>query len=346
MNCASVGEIPGVSAGWHFRAGSYVRLEPARSGPPLTGVSVIVCTAGRPQSCRRLFESIARQGRVPNDLIIVDSSAEAETEEIVRSFAGRPFASLAYARVKSELAGLTKQRNFGLQLVPTELVAFFDDDTVLEKRCIAEMEAVHESGGDGIVGVGAYIANAHIEPPFLWRLRRALRITRHLRPGTYDRSGWSIPWSFLPPTTEIVEGDWLPGGAAMWKTDTVRRVGFCEAFQGYGWGEDLEFSLRARRWGRLVVAGRARLDHLTEGQGRPDQFRLGYMETRNRWHIHERCLEDRSPRDRRALLYGTALDTLLLACGGLLAPWRAKMSAQRVAGRIKAAYHLALRENS
>jgi GT2 family glycosyltransferase len=125
----------------------------------------------------------------------------------------------------------------------------------------------------------------------------------------------------------------------MWKTEIARSVGFCESLAGYGWGEDLEFSLRARRRGRLVLAGRARLDHLTEGDGRPDHFRLGYMELRNRWQIHRTCLGERSLRDRCLLAYSAVLDTLILTCG-LLNPWSAGGRARRLAGRAVAAYQI------
>lgn len=130
-------------------------------------------------------------------------------------------------------------------------------------------------------------------PRLIWRLRTALKIVPHLRPGSYCRSGMSITWSFLPPNEELTEGQWLPG-VAMWKTAVVRELGFFEGFYGYCQGEDLEFSLRAARKGSLVMAGAARVLHLHEASGRPDHFKRGYMAIYNRYQIHRRGLEDRT----------------------------------------------------
>src|SRR5207253_8354726 len=78
----------------------------------------------------------------PQALVVVDASPGNETE---RAVAGDPaLSSLAgcvlYCRVGGGLAGLTRQRNFSLRCVATDLVAFFDDDVVLGPRCLTEME--------------------------------------------------------------------------------------------------------------------------------------------------------------------------------------------------------------
>src|SRR5262249_37892577 len=159
----------------------------------------------------------------------------------------------------------------------TDLVAFFDDDILLLPDCLREMERVHRAAGDQVVGVGAFMQHPQGAPRRrLWYIRRLLGMLPDLRPGRYHRSGISVPWLFLEPTNDIVEGDWLPGCAMMWKTAVAREAGFYEGFDGYARSEDLDFSLRVRGKGKLVMAGAARVIHMLEPHGRPGPFRLGY----------------------------------------------------------------------
>src|SRR5262249_39652989 len=123
----------------------------------------------------------------------------------------------------------------------------------------------------------------------------------------------STPWGALPPETPPLEGDWLPGCGMMWKTATVLNVGFNEDFEGYSLGEDLDFSLRAGREGRLFIAPAARLKHLHAADGRPQSFQLGYATIYNRYQIHRRGLTRRGFRDIAAFTYAWTLDTLLAA---------------------------------
>ena len=182
---------------------------------------------------------------------------------------------------------------------------------------------------------------SHGGPSLLWRLRRALRIVPSLTPGRYWRSGMSTPWDVQPPTGQPADGDWLPGWAMMWRTEIVRAIGFNDALDGYTQGEDLDLSLRARSQGRLVMLGTPRLKHCHEAAGRPDPFRLGYMELRNRYEIHRRSLKERSGRDIAWFVYAWTLDTVLLT-RDVARPGRVIRTIYRVGGRLRAAADLCL----
>ncbi len=315
---------------------------PARGGAVSAGVAVVICTYERPSSLARCIASLKGQTRKPDTLLVVDASRSAESERVLagdrtlESAAGR----VGYLRVAERDRGLTRQRNVALRRVTEDLVAFFDDDIVLGPTCLAAMEAVHRAHEDAVVGVGAMIEGQPESPNVLWRLRRALGIVPFLTPGRYCRSGMSIPWSFLRRDEGIAEGDWLPGGAVMWKTTAAREVGFNEAFAGYGQGEDLDFSLRVARHGRLLMACGARLQHLHEESGRPDPFRIGYMAIRNRYEIHRRGLSDRRTRDVLWFAYAWGLDSLLLLRHAFV-PSRAAGVFRQLAGRARAAWELA-----
>jgi GT2 family glycosyltransferase len=333
MNVSAVQSDPETAAVHSYRYGKPQPVE--RGANTRTGVSVVICTYKRPDSIVGCLHSLSAQSRLPDEIIVVDASPDLNTERAVSAFAldNTDLPALIYARVTGSRVGLTRQRNYSASLVSMDLVAFFDDDTVLAPECLAEMERVHRQSNVPVAGVGAYVSNEHRKPSLLWRLRMCFRSVTDLKPGRYDDSGYSIPWNFLPPTEELLEGDWLPGNAMMWRTELVRKLRFDESFAGYASGEDLEFSLRARREGKLFLAGSARLQHLHAPSGRPDAFRFGYMETKNAFLILKANMRRSAWIHVLRFSYALVLDTLLLLryC---LYPDRLGFAVRQCAGRF------------
>jgi GT2 family glycosyltransferase len=308
-----------------------------------TGLTIVICTYRRAASLARFLESLRRQDALPQTVVIVDASPDDETQRLISE--GAPALDSAYCflylRVRGRWKGLTRQRNYAVRWVGTDLLAFFDDDVVLMPGCLAEMLKIHREPGSGVVGVGAVVHNEGPVPRArpLWRLRRRLGIVTSLEPGRYSRSGMSTPWGALPAETAPLEGDWLPGCGMMWKTATVAELGFNDAFEGYSLGEDVDFSLRARQKGKLIMAPRARLQHLQPVGGRPDGFQLGYFTIFNRYQVHRRGLPDRKWSDVLAFAYAWSMDSLILV-RHLAFPQRARPMFDHLRGRLRAATDL------
>lgn len=334
-SCRSVEGAEAVPASWP-------RVNQLRQG-----LAVAICTYQRPAALARLLDSLAAQTHRPDQVIVVDASPDEVSEAVVRArmAAGPVGGEVLYCRVAGALRGLTRQRNLALRAAETDLIAFFDDDIVLLPETLGRMEQTHRAMGESVVGVGACIENQRTSPGLLWRLRRLLYIVPALAPGRYYRSGISTPWSFLPPTDAVLEGDWLPGGATMWRTQVARETGFNEGFAGYGSGEDLEFSLRIGKRGRLLLNGGARVLHLHESGGRPDHYRLGFSAVQNQNAIHRHCVRGRRRRDAVWFVYAQVAD-LLLRSGGLLRPATAGANARFLHGRIRSLLDLAWRKTS
>jgi len=306
-------------------------------------VSVVVCTFMRPESLERFLRSLALQSMPFNDCVIIDASPGDSTELAVREFlqSQNLQGPLRYFRVAGSDTGLTRQRNFALRHITSELVGFFDDDVLLEPGCLSEMVRVHVERGSEVVAVGACAGSVDVSQDRLWKLRRKLHIISDLRPGSYQRSGMSVPWEFLPATNNAVEGDWLGGFAMMWKTRIIQELGFRETFGGYAQGEDLDVSLRARHQGKLLMAGAARVRHLHDANGRPDHYNLGYMAIYNRYQIHRQGLSDRAWRDIAWFTYAWLMDSILLA-RQFFRPAQIIPTMQQWVGRAKASYDLVM----
>src|SRR5208282_3709896 len=137
------------------------------------------------------------------------------------------------------------------------------------------------------------------------------RIVPNLLPGSYSRSGISVPWTCLLGEEALIEGDWLQGCAMMWKTAPARETGFNEHLAGHSTGEDLDFSLRMANRGALLVARHARVLHLPDRGGRPNAYMMAYTGIRNAYDIHRNCLHERTWKDVAWFLYAFGLDSLV-----------------------------------
>lgn len=297
-------------------------------------MSVVLCTYKRPASVAQFLDSLLLQSRPPDELLVVDASRDSATSALVSDHPIVRRIAVSYWRVEDPLRGLTRQRNFALDNITCDLVGFFDDDVVLDSRCLREMERAHRAAPD-LAGVGCF-AEPATAPTALWQLRRALGMVPDLRPGSYTSSGMSVPWCFQQATEDAIEGDWLPGCAMMLRSEFAARVRFDDVLMGYGQGEDLEFSLRLKSTGRLAMVGTARCEHHHAPAGRPDPFRLGHMEIRNRHRIWRRMHGAPGLAARTAFAYVWTLDTLFLMRDAIR-PQYARDGLRRIAGRICAA---------
>jgi len=307
---------------WNYQDNVILPLKEFPSVVTLSpGVAVVICTYKRADSLRRFLDSLREQTLLPDQLIIVDASPDDATEKMLRNYGklGSLATTMIYTRVTGSLRGLTRQRNLGARLVTVDKLAYFDDDVVLFPDCLEKLVGVYQQYGESVAGVGAYVVNAGRSISLRWKIRRWLRIVPSLEPGRYFRSGMSTPWSFLEPNEGGTYGDWLPGCAMMWRTSLVSELGFNERFVRYANGEDLEFSLRAKKLGKLLLAGSARLCHLHDSSGRLDQRELSRTTAVNNLAIFEGQLPNRTCFDYSYFFYGYFINMLLEQLGFLRA---------------------------
>ena len=119
--------------------------------------SLIICTYMRPKPLLQLLQSVLEQTLYPDEILIIDGSTNKETEKVLEE---NHFENLNYFGVPPEHRGLTKQRNYGIERVGTEMevVCFLDDDTVLEKNYFEQLLQTYNKYSEAL-GVGGYIIN-------------------------------------------------------------------------------------------------------------------------------------------------------------------------------------------
>lgn len=265
--------------------------------------SLIVCTYMRPNPLLKLLQSVEIQTLYPKEILIIDGSTNDDTKAILND---NPFENLKYYKVDDQERGLTKQRNFGLNLVSkaSDIVCFLDDDIVLDTYYFENLMKTYSEHSDALA-VGGYITNEVVwelsdnknnpskfyydgwmrDEPSRFKIRRFFGLLPDFEPGfmpTYSH-GRSI--SFLPPSGKTYQVEQLMGGVSSYKRSIFDTMKFSTYFAGYGLYEDADFSLRLAKMGKLYINTKAQLAHYHEESGRPNNFLYGKMVVRNGWYV-------------------------------------------------------------
>ncbi len=98
-------------------------------------ISVVICTCNRAESLKRTLNSIMAMS-VPKDLpwelIVVDNNSSDNTKEIFEEYKIKSGSNVVY--VFEEKRGLANARNSGIQKAKGEIIAFTDDDVIVDKN--------------------------------------------------------------------------------------------------------------------------------------------------------------------------------------------------------------------
>lgn len=104
-------------------------------------LSVVIPTHDRPDSLRRLLASIDHlSGTCPSEVIVVDdASSTLRTQYILGRWVKREHPYEARVLTEPESRGPGHARNHGVEVATRELVAFTDDDCVVEPRWLSRI---------------------------------------------------------------------------------------------------------------------------------------------------------------------------------------------------------------
>ena len=254
-------------------------------------IALVVATKDRPDEIRRLFESLARQSRPPDEVVVVDAGRR-PVGDIVASFP-----SLRVTYRPSWPPSSARQRNEGIALAgpETSLIGFLDDDCILEDGSMEAMAAFWGTAPGDVAGAAFNMLN-HPATEFARIKTHPILRTLGLyggRPGDVQSSGFQTMIGCVPRTVCV---RWLPSGAAVWRRDVFDRFRFDDWFDGYGYLEDLDFSYAVGKSLRLAVVADAGYQHLPNANGRGRSFEFGRKEVRNRLHFVRKHREFSVPR--------------------------------------------------
>ncbi|WP_442844675.1 glycosyltransferase family 2 protein [Leeuwenhoekiella sp. H156] len=316
-------------------------------------ICLIICTYQRLDALSTLLNSVKKQIKYPDQILIIDGSIDDKTK---LQFSKSEFKNLEYYKVESADRGLTRQRNYGIERVndTVDIVAFLDDDTVLLENYFEELIKTYSIHPDAM-GVGGYITNevkwrrANRDKPdnpgnfyydgycrkesSRFKLRRKLGLVQKEPPGYYPDFGHGRSIAFLPPSGKIYQTETLMGGVSSFPLRVLKEHKFSEYFEGYGLYEDADFSLRLSKLGNLYINTAAQLEHHHDASGRPNMVKYGKMVVRNGWYVWRVKNSEPTIRDKLKWYQITVLLTAIRFVN--IFTTREKMSAfQEVMGRL------------
>lgn len=265
--------------------------------------SLIICTYMRPKAIIKLLESVNNQTLYPNEIIVIDGSADTLTQAVLKT---NTFNNLNYYNVDAIDRGLTKQRNIGISKVSntSNIVCFLDDDVILEPSYFEQIINTYSIYPKALA-VGGYITNevdwklsdnTNSKNNFYYdgwmrnessrfKMRAVFGLEPDTKPGYLPTFAHGRSIGFLPPSGKTYNVEQIMGGVASYKKEVFDTLSFSTYFEGYGLYEDADFSIRLAKLGPIYINTKARLAHYHDGSGRPNQYNYGKMVIRNGWYV-------------------------------------------------------------
>ena len=206
---------------------------------------VIVCTRNRQSEILRMIENLQKlKGVSGAEILVVDNSDHEEEMVTIQESIAR------YKNVKiiKSKPGLVNARNAALKNVHADYITFLDDDVEIPADFLQKLNKVFDLHPQ-IVGISPLISHpdnvAKIKsPPFL-----SGKISK------WGSSYW-FPLNYRSKK-RIMESMWLPGCCMSYRAKAIKGLNFNSSLQngptgGYSLGEDVDFSMKVLKVGKLV----------------------------------------------------------------------------------------------
>jgi glycosyltransferase involved in cell wall biosynthesis len=268
-------------------------------------ISAIVPTRERAAVLQRTLRSLAAQGVLPSELIVVDGSAGDDTKAVVDQWGADVAPAAKVIWLRATTLGAAAQRNQGVAIATQPYIWFFDDDILFEPECVARLWRAIEAD-PGLGGVNAMIINQRYQPP-----GRVSRIVLALINGrnepTFAGRLLGPAVNLLPEDRddlpEVVPTEWLNTTCTIYRRKALPDPPFDSTFAGYSMMEDVAASASVGRHWRLANARTARIFHDSQpGVHKSQRAELARMEIVNRHFIMTDVIHRCSAADYARLL--------------------------------------------
>lgn len=238
---------------------------------------MVVATYKRPNHIPELLDALRVQTRHATRAVVVDATPldsvsrfESSSDDAIVLFSERP--------------SLTFQKNLAIDFLLQNYknlayIAVLDDDVRPGSNYLERLTKFLESNPSAVGCCGTDgLAKKPSKPV---RVFDSIFLLSGKRDGSVLKSGVNVP---VYDSVNPVEVDWALG-CSVWRSEIFRAIRYKSAYQGNALGEDVEFSQRARRFGKLYVLPDVHLTHLAEQQNRPNDELFYYRLARSRFDV-------------------------------------------------------------
>lgn len=226
--------------------------------PSKSRLAVAIATLGRPETVRENLDALSRQTRLA-DIILLSVTGPEDVPDDLED----------HVIVIEGTKGLCAQRNRALNALEgkADYIVFFDDDYVPSKFALEGMVNFFDANPD-IVGMTGHVLHDDIKGPGM-TYENATKIVE-----AFDKNP-------RPKPRVLKEVDDLYGCNMAYRANAIGDNRFDEALPYYGWLEDVDFSNRLKKHGRLVHTNAFSGVHCGVKSARSPGVRLGYSQIAN-----------------------------------------------------------------
>ena len=246
-------------------------------------VTVVIATRDRPERLMRNLDSIVELAYPNFDVVVVDN--DPSTDATAKLMAERCVTQERLSYVREDQRGLAAAHNCGLRVASGSIIAFTDDDVLVDRHWLAELVVPFVDHPE-VAGAAGLILPAELETPSQRMLEIHGRFGKGFEPRLYDL-GPNRPDDPLFP---FAAGKLGSGASMAFETEWLRKLGGFDPATGVGTaamgGDDLLALFR------VIASGRA----------------LAYRPGSLVWHHHHR---DEEALRRQAYGYGVGLGAYL-----------------------------------
>lgn len=250
--------------------------------------SIIIPTYNRPRDLGVAVRSIVRQTVPPLEILVLDDGDLGDLP--FRREAAAQGIRYIHIKKKPEERGLTRSRNIGIERAAGDVLFFFDDDVKLFpdflEKSLELFRKFPEISGMGGGEVLEKPASAFQKIEFLYDL--CFCITG-LKKGYFLPSSFSTNIGNPVLKTKFAVVEFLGGAAFSFRKEVFRSLRFSEQFQGYGLGEDKEFTYRASPDHILVTNPAARVYHFESPVMRYKKYEKGRAKVLSKYLFLTSC---------------------------------------------------------
>ncbi len=203
-------------------------------------VSIIVATRDRPSYLRDLLHSLSRLTYSQFEVVVVDDASDARSEN-VRVIAEAECNLAVRLEVNAQARGTVSSMNHGATIAHGKVLAFTDDDSIVDPKWLTQLVAGYTTTQVGGVGGRVIpVENDRVRP-------RALR--KDLRIGRVDEDG-TVTSNFDLPSEGVLEVDHLAGPNMSFRREVFECLGgFDERYIGNGYRFETDWGVQVHRAG-------------------------------------------------------------------------------------------------
>jgi GT2 family glycosyltransferase len=225
-------------------------------------ISTIIPTIGRVESLRALLESIFRQTRQPDEILVADGS---NADAITGLFAEPEWFAhgLKLTHLKVSPPNAVRQREAAIARANGDYLFLLDDDVVLDPDCLAKMAELLDAQPELSAVTADFSNQSWSNPTKLWRCY--MRLFHGIKKGEWQGRvvGPLLRFGYNPSPSKPMPMQWLGAGNSL-----IRRSAF-EAAGGFSdfflhrctMNEDVDLGLKLNRQGPILLHPEARLAH-------------------------------------------------------------------------------------